>query len=169
MKLKFIDTNNNLRSLILDETPQSIIKQNLKEGKALYGKYYSENLADFANKFSELDYRRNCPEYNPDKFTKEEALLLTPNLLNQYEEYLDDIIPEDEKKYLFYFEWDENSVYYLSNRTSNPRKHSSEKKLVGIRAIEKLAKDNKLLVIPDEGEEIEEGVEVISLLGKKKN
>jgi len=169
MKLKFIDTNNNLRSLILDETPQSIIKQNLKEGKALYGKYYSENLTDFANKFSELDYRRNCPEYDPDKFTKEEALLLTPNLLNQYEEYLDDIIPEDEKKYLFYFEWDSKAIYSLNNKSNNPRKHSSELKYVGARTIKDLAKVNHLLVIPDEGEEIEEGVEVISFLGKKKN
>ena len=169
MKLKFIDTNNNLQTLILDENPKTIIKENLKEGKLLYGKAYLENLDEFANKFSELDFYRNCPDYKSGKFTKSEAVMLSPNLISQYEEYLDQIIPDEDKIYVFYFEWDENAIYALNNRSNNPNVRSSMKKFVGIPAIKKLIKQSGLTFIPDEGEIIDEGVEVITIMGKKKN
>ncbi len=169
MIFKFKDKKNNLKTLLLDESDvKKAIKVALKEGKILYGPQYEEELKKYSDTVPEMQINKYCPEFKTNKLSKTDAILLSPYLLDKSDNYMEQVVPEEERLYTFDFVWDNKSIYEFSNVSNNPEAESSQEKYVSSSVIDTYARKNHLIILYEK-EEVDQDVILTTYAGRKKN
>ena len=185
MKIKFRDSKNKLRIIVVDDetvapgllTGQEIsrndfIKQQIKEGKKearqSYGKLAKEHISEFANSLPEKELIEALPELKDEafKFTKEDAVYNDAELLEKFYNFLEkNYVTEDNISYYFFFEWDPKSIFRRSNHSNNQFAESSKIKYINIGKIKEFAKPSNVEIL----DQIEDnGFDILHLKGTKR-
>ena len=184
MKIKFRDSKNKLRILVVDDvtvapgllTGQEIsrndfIKQQIKEGKKTakqnYGNLAKEHISEFANSLSENELIEALPELKnkASKFTKEDAVYNDAKLLEKFYNFLErNYVTEDNISYYFFLEWDPESIFRRDNHSNNQFSPSSKTKYINIGKIKDLTKPNNVEIVEHTKDD---GLDVLQLKGTK--
>lgn len=186
MKIKFRDSKNKLRILVVDDetvapgllTGQEIsrndfLKQQIKEGKKEakknYGTLAKEHISEFANSLPENELVEALPELKDKafKFTKEDAVYNDVELLEKFYNFLEkNYVTEDNISYYYFFEWDPESIYRRDNRSNNQFAESSKTKYINIGKIKELVNLSNVEILDHTKDN---GFDVLHLKGTKRD
>lgn len=184
MKVKFRDANSKIRIMIVDDNSISTgllggqeisrseyVKENIKEAKQEMKKAFrgeeKKHISEFVETLNENDFLNALPDYEKLKIKKEDVVFFDPALLDRFYQFMEEnYVSEEDRLYYFFFTWDPKAIFRYDNRSNNPEKASSVKKFINTKSITDLASRCNL-----ECEDVveEDGVDVLSLVGKKED
>lgn len=131
--IKFIDSNNKIRSIFFDESIATYKKQLIKGYSEIYGPIFEEKIEEFVETLPESEFKIL---EKGDK--KTDVIFRSTKLMRQYCKYLETNYPEN-RSFLLSGEWDNNAFLKNDNRSYN-----DPGKRVTVSAIAKLAEQNNL-------------------------